>query len=182
MARLCVTPYRRRQETDGRQPAPPEEHCSQEERLLLQLPAVNALSAPLLLSRCGPLRQLRGYPLSQLVQQLPELPVRVLAQLQRDLQLQQQQQLQQNTPGDRYEDDRSLSEMPLAGLRILTPVGNAGIVRVAELWLAPGWEFCCKHVDLFPLFIIIIIISSFFRTLKPFPEVDAFSCCAGDQW
>ena len=60
--------------------------CPEEERRLLLLPACNAVSAGLLLRRAGGLAQLGAAPLGRLVQLVPELPVRVLATLQRHLQ------------------------------------------------------------------------------------------------
>ncbi|XP_043201869.1 uncharacterized protein LOC122370382 [Amphibalanus amphitrite] len=71
--------------------------CTEDEWLLLQLPACNAVSAGLLLRRAGGLQQLRAAPLGRLVQIMPELPVRVLAALQRHL---QQPKQTTATPGD----------------------------------------------------------------------------------
>ena len=70
---------------EGLESAPAAEWSDAERRLLL-LPCCNAVSARLLVRRAGGLAELRAAPLARLVQMMPELPVRILAALQRHLQ------------------------------------------------------------------------------------------------
>ncbi|KAF0306630.1 hypothetical protein FJT64_002379 [Amphibalanus amphitrite] len=98
--------------SDDSQPGA-DAQCSEDEWRLLQLPACNAVSAGLLLRRAGGLQQLRAAPLGRLVQIMPELPVRVLAALQRHL---QQPKQTTATPGDFCEDGMTaLNDQDLTG-------------------------------------------------------------------